>query len=55
MRRLVPILRELERQGFEGKLTNASQLSYEVGQEFARIRRFLEAYLAEHSSVAAKA
>jgi CheY-like chemotaxis protein/HPt (histidine-containing phosphotransfer) domain-containing protein len=55
MRRLVPILRELERQGFEGKLTNASQLSYEVGQEFALIRRFLEAYLAEHSSVAAKA
>jgi HPt (histidine-containing phosphotransfer) domain-containing protein len=55
MRRLVPILRELERQGFEGKLTNASQLSYEVGQEFARIRQFLEAYLAEHSSVAAKA
>ncbi len=54
MRRLVPLLRELERQGFEGKLTNAAQLSHQAGEEFERIRHFLEAYLAEHSNLAAK-
>ena len=55
MRRLVPILRELERQGFEGKLTNAAELARQVHEEFGRIRQFLEAYLAEHASVAASA
>jgi hypothetical protein len=54
MRRLVPLLRELERQGFEGTLTNAAQLSHQVGGEFESIRRFLEAYLASHSILAAK-
>jgi CheY-like chemotaxis protein len=54
MRRLVPLLRELERQGFEGQLTNATQLSHQVSEEFDRIRQFLEAYLAEHSNLAAK-
>jgi CheY-like chemotaxis protein len=54
MRRLVPLLRELERQGFEGQLTNATELSHQVGEEFERIRHFLEAYLADHSNLAAK-
>jgi CheY-like chemotaxis protein/nitrogen-specific signal transduction histidine kinase/HPt (histidine-containing phosphotransfer) domain-containing protein len=47
VRRLVALLRELEREGFEGRLTNAVQLSNQVGEEFERIRRFLEAYLAQ--------
>jgi hypothetical protein len=38
----------------EGKLTNAAQLSHQAGKEFERIRHFLEAYLAEHSNLAAK-
>ena len=54
MRRLVALLRELERQGFEGQLTDAAQLSYQAGEEFERIRHFLEAYLAEHSNLAGK-
>jgi CheY-like chemotaxis protein len=54
MRRLVLLLRELEREGFEGKLTNAKQLSRQASEEFDRIRLFLEAYLAEHSPLAAK-
>jgi CheY-like chemotaxis protein/nitrogen-specific signal transduction histidine kinase len=54
MRRLVPLLRELELRGSEGQLTSASQLSRQASEEFKRIRSFLEAYLAEHSSLAAK-
>jgi CheY-like chemotaxis protein len=54
MQRLVLVLRELERQGFEGQLTNAAQLHYQADEEFERIRRFLTAYLAEHSSLAGK-
>jgi CheY-like chemotaxis protein/nitrogen-specific signal transduction histidine kinase/HPt (histidine-containing phosphotransfer) domain-containing protein len=54
MRHLVPLLRELERQGSEGRLTSATQLFREANEEFARIRSFLEAYLAEHASLADK-
>jgi CheY-like chemotaxis protein/HPt (histidine-containing phosphotransfer) domain-containing protein len=54
MRRLVPLLRELERQGFEGQLTNATQLSREVHEEFERVHQFLDAYLADNSNLAAK-
>jgi CheY-like chemotaxis protein len=54
VRQLVSLLRELERQGFEGQLTSAAQLSREAGEEFQRIRSFLEAYLAEHAGLAAK-
>jgi HPt (histidine-containing phosphotransfer) domain-containing protein len=54
MRRLVPLLRELELQGSEGQLTSAGQLSRQAGEEFKRIRSFLEAYLAEHSSLTGK-
>ena len=54
IRRLVVLLRELEREGFEGKLTSAPQLSQQAGEEFERIRHFLEAYLAEHDTPAGK-
>jgi len=54
MRRLVPLLRELERQGLEGRLTNAAQLSHQVSEEFERIHQFLRAYLAEQSNPAMK-
>jgi CheY-like chemotaxis protein len=46
MRRLVPMLRELERQGLEAKLTDAARICREADREFASIRQFLEAYLA---------
>jgi HPt (histidine-containing phosphotransfer) domain-containing protein len=42
MRHLVPLLRELERQGREGKLTTAGDLCEQAGREFKRIRLFLE-------------
>jgi two-component system, sensor histidine kinase and response regulator len=54
MRRLVPLLRELERQGADGKLTNASQLSQQAAHEFKQIRSFLEAYLAKLPELATK-
>jgi CheY-like chemotaxis protein/HPt (histidine-containing phosphotransfer) domain-containing protein len=54
MRQLVPLLRELERQGFEEKLTNAADLARQAGKEFHRIRSFLETCLAEQSNFAAK-
>jgi CheY-like chemotaxis protein/nitrogen-specific signal transduction histidine kinase len=46
MRRLVPLLRELERQGSEEQLTNAIQLSDQVKEELGCIREFLTPYLA---------
>jgi CheY-like chemotaxis protein/HPt (histidine-containing phosphotransfer) domain-containing protein len=54
MRRLVPLLRELEGQGSEGQLTDATLLLQQVREEFGRIRKFLEAYLADHPIQAAK-
>ena len=54
MRELVPLLRELERQGLEGKLTNAAQLCEQAAKEFARIRAFLEAYMAGHADLVSK-
>jgi hypothetical protein len=51
MRQLVPLLRELERQGLEGKLTGAGDLCQQANQEFIRIRSFLDAYLVSHSAV----
>ena len=54
MRRLVPLLRELERQGFEGRLTSATELSHQAREAFEGGRHFLEAYLAEHSNLAGK-
>ncbi|MDB6111858.1 MAG: multi-sensor hybrid histidine kinase, partial [Pedosphaera sp.] len=40
-----PLLRELERQGHEGLLSNAPELALSVEREFARIQKFLEDYL----------
>ena len=54
MLQLVPLLRELELQGSEGQLASSSQVSRQAGEEFKRIRSFLEAYLAEHSGLAGK-
>jgi len=46
MNRIVPLLRELERQGEEGKLTNAAEVFTQVAQEFELIRTTLAPYLA---------
>jgi hypothetical protein len=51
----VPLLRELERQGVEGKLVNADVLCRQATDEFERIRRYLESYLATHALLASKA
>jgi len=39
--RLVPLLRELERQGKSGQLTGAEQLCADLGREFKRAQEFL--------------
>jgi CheY-like chemotaxis protein len=53
IRHLVPLLRELERQGFEGKLTNAAELGEQIGRELSRVRQFLDDQLARMTGVAA--
>jgi CheY-like chemotaxis protein/nitrogen-specific signal transduction histidine kinase/HPt (histidine-containing phosphotransfer) domain-containing protein len=55
MRRIVPLLRELERQGFEGKLVNHDELYRKTAAEFESIRQFLESYLATHANLVPKA
>jgi CheY-like chemotaxis protein/HPt (histidine-containing phosphotransfer) domain-containing protein len=52
MRRLVPMLRELERKGFENKLEGAPTICEDASREFDRIRSFLEAHLASCSNLA---
>jgi CheY-like chemotaxis protein/HPt (histidine-containing phosphotransfer) domain-containing protein len=54
VRQLVPLLRDLERQGADGKLTTAAEVCRQAVREFERIRAFLEAYLARHCDLAAK-
>jgi CheY-like chemotaxis protein/nitrogen-specific signal transduction histidine kinase len=54
MRRIVPILRELEREGFEGKLVNATRLYQRAQEEFQAIRQFLEAQLASLDGLAVR-
>ena len=54
MRRLVPLLRELERQGLEGKLTNAVEICASANREFGQIRAFLDDYMAGHSDPVSK-
>ena len=41
MVRLVPMLRDLEKQGASGALTNALQICEDAGREFKRIQKFL--------------
>ena len=54
IRRLVPLMRELERQGAEGKLTSGVQLYAEIAAEFERVRTFLEAHLASQADVVSR-
>jgi CheY-like chemotaxis protein len=50
MRRLVPMLRELEHKGFENKLDGAPAICQNAIREFERIRAFLEAHLTNPST-----
>jgi HPt (histidine-containing phosphotransfer) domain-containing protein len=54
MTRIVPFLRELERQGNEEKLTGAAELSRQVTEEFKVIRNYLETYMQKHAAMAAQ-
>jgi HPt (histidine-containing phosphotransfer) domain-containing protein len=54
MRRLAPLLRELERQSAEEDLAGAGRLCQEAGREFERIRKFLEEYLAKQPDLVSK-
>jgi CheY-like chemotaxis protein/HPt (histidine-containing phosphotransfer) domain-containing protein len=54
MRYLVPMLRELEKQGLEGRLVTGQQVCADVTREFERIRTFLEAHLASQGCLASK-
>jgi len=54
MVRIVPLLRELERQGDEKKLVNAVELSRQSRAEFECIREFLDAHLAKLSPLATR-
>jgi CheY-like chemotaxis protein/HPt (histidine-containing phosphotransfer) domain-containing protein len=51
MRRLAPMLRQLELQSAEGNLEGAPDLCNQINAEFVCIRHFLEAYLAAHSGL----
>jgi CheY-like chemotaxis protein len=53
MRRLAPILRELENKGLTGDLSNAAQLCSQANAEFQRIRAFLSDCLAPGSAALA--
>jgi CheY-like chemotaxis protein/HPt (histidine-containing phosphotransfer) domain-containing protein len=50
MKRIVPLLRELERQGDEGKLTSAPELFTQVVTEFELIRTTLAPYVAPNAA-----
>jgi CheY-like chemotaxis protein len=54
MVRIVPLLRELERQGEEKKLLNAVELCRQSRHEFDCIREFLDAHLAKLTPLAAR-
>jgi HPt (histidine-containing phosphotransfer) domain-containing protein len=51
--RIVPPLRELERQGYEGQLTNAAELCDRIARDFDRIRSFLSPYVDAPAGLAA--
>ncbi len=55
MTRLVPLLRELERQGRQGTLTDAAERFVQAAAELVRIRDFLEKHLAQQSAIGVKA
>jgi HPt (histidine-containing phosphotransfer) domain-containing protein len=45
MRRLAPVLREIERLSLEGALAETGKLASDAMREFENIRRFLEDYM----------
>ena len=51
--RILPPLRELERQGYEGQLTNAAELCGQIARDFERIRNFLSPYVNALAGLAA--
>jgi CheY-like chemotaxis protein len=51
MRRLVPMLRDLEHKGYENNLEGAAAICKTASREFERIRTFLEAHLASCSNL----
>jgi CheY-like chemotaxis protein len=53
MRDLVPVLRELERQGAEGVLRDADKLFQRANREFQRVQSFLQSHLACAAEVTA--
>ena len=55
MVRIVPLLREMERQGEEKKLVNVVELCRQARVEFDCIRQFLDAHLAKISSLVGRA
>jgi CheY-like chemotaxis protein len=52
--KILPPLRELERQGYEGQLTNATELCQQIVNDFARIRSFLAQYEETSAGLAAQ-
>jgi CheY-like chemotaxis protein len=54
MTKIVPFLRDLERQADAGNLSHAPELAHKIEEEFKRIRAFLETYLARQSALMAK-
>jgi HPt (histidine-containing phosphotransfer) domain-containing protein len=54
MRRLAPILRQLENQSLAGDLSNAAQLCCQANAEFERIRSFLADCLTQGVALASK-
>ena len=52
--KILPPLRELERQGYEGQLTNATELCQQIVNDFALIRSFLAQYEDTSAGLAAK-
>jgi HPt (histidine-containing phosphotransfer) domain-containing protein len=54
MRRMVPLLRRLEKQGQEGQLAGTTELWEAVSREFQLVKGFLESYLARRSEIVSK-
>jgi CheY-like chemotaxis protein len=52
--KLVPLLRELERQGQQGELTSGAALMEQIVKEFARVRVVLAPYLENGADLVAK-
>ena len=52
--KLVPLLRELERQGIQGQLTNGAELMEQIAKEFAQVRVVLSPYQNTGAVLAAK-